>query len=247
MEQSGYVMGHNNYFMPKEALTRGQAAQMLANVFGVIVDSDDFDAQGASFTNVTIRKPGVRLKNADITGDLLITEGVGDGSVWLENVSIQGRMLVAGGGSDTIFCHNLSIDGYIMVCKPPLAGEQPVRFHFSDTSDKTVVFTGTVREIIINDDIIVIVDAGGAVTKFSIVVPEDPDAMQEIHIHGDAEVGKIKSDRPVKITGDGNVGEVVMPPPPATRKHPSGRRRRRRNRALLSSMKVCRSLHTATL
>lgn len=93
-------------FIPQQPMTRGMAAVILSGRFGAIVD-EDLDAEGATFQNVTIRKAGVTLKNAVVTGDLFITEGVGDGDVWLENVQIDGRLIKA---SDDKTTYNTLLD-----------------------------------------------------------------------------------------------------------------------------------------
>jgi len=95
-------------------LTRGEAAHILSSVFGKIVDSH-LDAQGAVFENVTIRKPGVVLRNVTIEGDLFITECVSDGDVWLDNVQIRGRLVAAGGGAGSIHVRNITVGASVIV------------------------------------------------------------------------------------------------------------------------------------
>lgn len=56
--------------------------------------------------SVTIRAAGVVLQHSNISGDLLITEAVGDGDVTLKNVSIKGITYINGGGASTV-----TIDG----------------------------------------------------------------------------------------------------------------------------------------
>ena len=46
---------------------------------------------------VDIRKSGVVLRNVTIDGDLVLGDGVGNGTVKLENVTINGRLLCRGG------------------------------------------------------------------------------------------------------------------------------------------------------
>lgn len=52
--------------------------------------------ENASYYNVFINADGVTLKNKLVTGDLVLSEAVGDGTVTLENVVVKGRILVNG-------------------------------------------------------------------------------------------------------------------------------------------------------
>lgn len=52
--------------------------------------------------NVYISSPNVVLKNVHITGDLELGEGIGDGDVTLENVTVDGNTIVKGGGENSI-------------------------------------------------------------------------------------------------------------------------------------------------
>jgi hypothetical protein len=208
MEHYGYIVGSGGRFMPQKNLARGEAAALLLNVFGVIVD-EDFDANGATYKNVTIRKPGVTFSNAVITGDLFITEGVGDGDVWLDNVEIGGRLLIAGGGENSIHVKDITVGENVVVDKPVVAGEEPVRYRAVQCNDNTVVFQGTAREVIIAEDIIVIIDTGGDKTVFNMFKAEDEtETTPSVIINGSAKVGKITAFVPVEIRGGGKVGKV---------------------------------------
>lgn len=52
--------------------------------------------------NVVIEKPGVVLQNLHIKGDLTIGEGVGEGDVTLNNITVDGETFVRGGGKNSI-------------------------------------------------------------------------------------------------------------------------------------------------
>lgn len=52
--------------------------------------------------NVTIKAPGVTLQNLVIKGDLIIAQEVGDGDVTLNNIKVEGKTYVRGGGKDSI-------------------------------------------------------------------------------------------------------------------------------------------------
>lgn len=57
-----------------------------------------------------ISASGVKLKNTTITGDLLITSTVGEGTIDLDNVTVKGKIIVNGGGRHSIGLHNMDVN-----------------------------------------------------------------------------------------------------------------------------------------
>ncbi|TFE29016.1 S-layer homology domain-containing protein [Cohnella luojiensis] len=107
----GYVDGT---FQPAKALTRAEAISILNRAFnlygtwygeqGTFGPEDGTEAVKGS---VIIDKPGVSLQNLDIAGDLIIGKGVGDGDVYLKNVTVRGKTFVYGGGEHSIHLENV--------------------------------------------------------------------------------------------------------------------------------------------
>lgn len=58
--------------------------------------------ENATYYNVFINADGVTLKNKLVTGDLVLSESVGNGAVTLENVVVKGRILVNGAQTVTL-------------------------------------------------------------------------------------------------------------------------------------------------
>lgn len=58
----------------------------------------------------TIDNPGERLENAQVTGNLYLGPGIGDGSVDLINVMVAGTVLVRGGGMNSVFMRDCIFD-----------------------------------------------------------------------------------------------------------------------------------------
>lgn len=52
--------------------------------------------------NVVIGASGVALQNMNIKGDLIISKAVGQGDVFLKNVTVQGKTYVYGGGENSV-------------------------------------------------------------------------------------------------------------------------------------------------
>jgi len=77
------------------------------------------DAEGMEVIDgdYTIDSPGTRLEDVHITGDLRLTSGIGDGEVDLVNVTVEGAVLVQGGGVKSIFMLNCDF-GEVKVNRP---------------------------------------------------------------------------------------------------------------------------------
>ncbi len=122
VSEKGYFIGYSDgKFGPGESTTRAEAITILSRAAGELynkagVYGEDKNA-GSIQGNVTISKPGVTLKNTVINGDLYLTEGIGDGAVTLDNVTVKGTTTVSGGGEHSIIVLN-SILGRVVIQVP---------------------------------------------------------------------------------------------------------------------------------
>lgn len=64
--------------------------------------------------NVNITAPGITLRNTIIQGDLLLAEGIGEGNLTLDNVTVTGTTTINGGGPNSIRFINSSIQDLIV-------------------------------------------------------------------------------------------------------------------------------------
>lgn len=96
---SGIVKGYTDgTFKPKNNITRGEVASLLANAIGTRYSEAGEYSPGYIYGNLTITASGTTLRNTTIAGDLYITGGVGLGYVTLENVTVLGEIVVCGAG-----------------------------------------------------------------------------------------------------------------------------------------------------
>lgn len=105
-----------------KSISRAEAAVLLANVKASVGGSKTQpEKSGADLSqlnqagnygpaagqkdvngNITITASGVLLQNVVLSGDLLITEAVGDGDVTLKNITVKGATTIKGGGANTV-------------------------------------------------------------------------------------------------------------------------------------------------
>ena len=120
----GYADGT---FGPNALITRAEAVVSLDRLMKLQPTSNDvvYDEAGiygsaAETTeiqgDVAIRTPGVTLRNVRIQGDLILEKGIGEGDATLDNVTVEGDTLIAGGGEHSVYLIN-SVFGAVMIEK----------------------------------------------------------------------------------------------------------------------------------
>lgn len=101
MAAAGYMQGGNGLFRPADTITRAEVVTILDNIFSANYNTSG-EYTGDVDGSAVISADAVTLKDMHITGDLIIAEGVGEGHVELDNVTVDGRLLVRGGGANSI-------------------------------------------------------------------------------------------------------------------------------------------------
>ncbi|MHB8986678.1 MAG: S-layer homology domain-containing protein, partial [Eubacteriales bacterium] len=111
----GYIAGSGGKLNPEAYITRGEFAQVINNTIkGYIKAAGTYTEAAAG--NLMVNMPGVTLKDLTVSGDLTIGDGVGTGEVTLDNVKVTGRMIVRGGGKNSVrIVNNSEIAGTVIV------------------------------------------------------------------------------------------------------------------------------------
>ncbi|GBR77333.1 hypothetical protein NO2_1734, partial [Candidatus Termititenax persephonae] len=113
----GYVVGKGgNDFDPQGNYTRAEAMTLIDRATSEIIDES---VSGQTYAKTLIvRKAGATIAGATIRGDLIIGQGVGGGDVVLDNVTIEGRLIAFGGGSNSIVVKGGSKIAAVVAGKP---------------------------------------------------------------------------------------------------------------------------------
>ena len=206
----GYVQGKGEgVFDPKGNYTRAEAMTVIDNTTSEITDKS---IEGKTFSkSLIIRKKGVTLKDTVINGDLIIAQGVGDGEVKLENVTVKGNTLVYGGGKNSIYLNNFNCEGGLIVRKDE--GSDTVRIVVSGASKFGAIILETGAIIVtqqLADGTLIKVEIpanylAGSTFEFTGPFDEIVNKGSETKIKINGPVRKLTLDGSAVVTGSGKI------------------------------------------
>lgn len=104
----GFLSGYEDgSFKGGRPVTRAEAIRMIGKLSGeIVLHSGSYTQPQAK--NMVISTAGVTLKDAEITGNLYLTEGIAAGDILLDNVKVAGKIIVSGGGENSVVLNNSS-------------------------------------------------------------------------------------------------------------------------------------------
>jgi hypothetical protein len=110
---AGYMGGYpDKTFQPTRPITRAESLVTLDRVIGELYNEEKVFGPETGFEtmqgNVTISVPGATLQNTIVEGNLYLTEGIGEGTVILKNVTVKGTTIVRGGGINSVIMYNFN-------------------------------------------------------------------------------------------------------------------------------------------
>lgn len=226
---AGYVQGSNGRLNPKSSIRRDEFAQLMYNLIKqYITDGGEYTevAEG----NIMVNAPGVTLKGVTIDGDLIIGDGVGDGEVILDDVIVTGRLVVRGGGENSIIIRGSSsisnvivarVDGVVRVFVDD--GSEVGVIYVDDGSDDVIV-EGSIGRLEVGADSVTVTATDADINSASIsgvnsaIIVDADSNIESIEISGaDASVdvaGRVNSVTTTaantSITGKGTVRNVAV-------------------------------------
>ncbi|MGI6085495.1 MAG: S-layer homology domain-containing protein [Acetivibrionales bacterium] len=230
MVNAGYIHGSNGKLNPKADITRAEFAQLMYSIIKQYVRAAGEYTEVAD-GNIMVNVPGVTLKNVTINGDLIVGDGVGDGDLVLDNVTIKGRLVARGGGVNSIIIIGGSVEGKVVIAKVDgnirvfVEGDADVEVIVIDDGKDDVIVEGTAGTVVVNTPDVPVVIQNATVNKIEancegtadITVAEN--AKVEDVVIGDKAKGSalnvngsitnVETSAPdTKISGTGKVGTV---------------------------------------
>jgi hypothetical protein len=233
MAQAGYIQGTDGLLDPAGIMTREQFAQVMHNVFSRYIGKAGTYTESVS-GNVLVSADGVTLKGLTIGGDLILGEGVGNGDVTLDGVTVMGRVVVRGGGANSIRIINKTDVGSIIVGKTGDGGVRvrteegcSVEVVYIDDGLDDIILEGTFNQVSVQTDAPVVlrdatvtgltVSGGNADVKLdgkttvSVTQITDEATGAKLEVGGDAKIDKVESTADgVTISGDGTVTQAIV-------------------------------------
>ena len=183
------LQGADGMFRPTDAITRAETVAILDRALGKLVSAGE-SASGRVDGDVVIRGAGAKLSDMTINGDLIIAEGVGEGEVHLDGVTITGRTIVRGGGVNSIYMNNVRANGGVVVNK--IDGRVRVVTSGNTTVSVTLLQSGA---ILVGDGF------------KTVEIPADVAKGQTVEIQGNIE-RLVNSSENVEITANGTIQTV---------------------------------------
>jgi|GEM_PF-4913884 len=101
LTEQGILNGREGKFDPQASITRAEVLTILYQSVTAYYDTPG-TYEGIVKGHAIIKTDGVHLKDAHITGNLIIAEGVADGTITLEDTTVDGTVWVRGGGAHSI-------------------------------------------------------------------------------------------------------------------------------------------------
>lgn len=100
---NGYTDGS---IKPHQHLTRAEMVKLLDNIVEKMYTKEGIYKDNIFSRSVIVNSSDVVLENIIIGGNLYLTEGIKEGEVTLNNVTVQGDIIVTGGGENSIYFNN---------------------------------------------------------------------------------------------------------------------------------------------
>ncbi|MGF7184914.1 hypothetical protein GGQ84_000999 [Desulfitispora alkaliphila] len=108
---SGFMSGYpDNSFKPGEATTRAETVITLSRAAEEVFNKAGAYSNKTVAGNVVVGSADVVLENMTIEGNLYLTAGIGSGDVTIEGVNVTGVTYIEGGGQDSIYINNSSLN-----------------------------------------------------------------------------------------------------------------------------------------
>lgn len=101
MVEAGYAAGYMDMLTPRENVSRAEIASILDSIIKQYIIEPGIVSEVAS-GNIMVNVAGVTLEDVTISGDLIIGDGVAEGTVTLKDVVVEGKIITRSGKVEKI-------------------------------------------------------------------------------------------------------------------------------------------------
>lgn len=224
----GEIMGGypDGSFGPARSITRAEAVVTLDRALGwgdaLPTEYTEYDEAGTYGPEsgvrtindtVVVKAADVVLQNLVIKEDLIIAEEVGDGDVTLNNVKVEGKTYVRGGGADSIHINGgeygdiiveKTVTGTLRIVAMDAVGVNV--FVAESAANDVVILEGAFQSVTVQaDGVKVSTEEGTTIEEFKI---ESDLKDVEVELAKDSIVTKMVLDSEADVTGEGTVEET---------------------------------------
>lgn len=213
MIESGYVAGANGKINPSSNITRAEFAAIMDRMVNTYISESEV-VTGAAGKNIMINTVGggTTLKDTDVAGNLIIGDGVGEGDITLDNVNVSGKVIVRGGGANSIHFVNSSAASSVILAKPQGA----VRVTTDEASKITAVeaktgdakIEGSVETVTVSAEKAAVTLENATVSQ---IVVDAPSSTVTVSAGSEINVGTVASDAigsKIVVAKDATVGKL---------------------------------------
>ncbi|MEX2460275.1 MAG: S-layer homology domain-containing protein [Paenibacillaceae bacterium] len=213
------------------ALSYRNNTYLLSGLYGPETGSKTIDS------NVSIQVAGVTLQNMIINGNLLISDGVGEGDATLKNVVVKGTTTINGGGINSIHLNNTILEtvninksiGTVRIVaegstkiatttvqssatleedsKLKGAGFQTVNLSGSESGNSTVTLKGVFDKLNVDGQMIAVTIPSGSVQQVKV---SEQASNNTLSIHANVSIASLTLNAIMKITGQGLIRTAII-------------------------------------
>ncbi len=220
---AGYMKGYpDGTFRPNDIIKRGEAVVALNNTlveaYVVYDQSGTYGPETGMETvdnNVIIKSDDVILQNLRITGDLIVSEEVGNGDVTLNNLTVEGETYIRGGGTNSIHVNGgkyksitvqKTSSGRVRVVATNIDGLKVI---ISENAiGQGVVLEGSFESVQVDaPDVAISTQGETAISEMTISTTA---ANSNINLGQNTVVKKMKVNSEIKITGKGTINTAEV-------------------------------------
>ncbi|SFH12095.1 S-layer homology domain-containing protein [Desulfotomaculum arcticum] len=235
--KAAYMNGYpDGFFKPQNSVTRAEAITALDKTASITDTSETkdnqliFDKAGTYGpektiedvkTDVIIKADGVTVQNQKIHGDLIIAEEVGQGTVTLNNVIVEGNTYVRGGGPDSIVINGgqykniiiQNVDGKVRVVAKGVKGRDGKAVDIvvaEEAGGNEVILNGEFNSVLVEANNMVVSTQGD--TSIATLTVAKNVSGTKLNINQGTDVKDLILHSKAEVKGAGNIQNKTEPP-----------------------------------